>query len=60
MFSKNLILSFIGKVTTGAWSLELVIWNIVSVACVAALVWTGGLAFGLADTAVALDISDIT
>ena len=60
MFSKNLILSFIGKVTTGTLSLELVIWNIVSVVCVAALVWAGGLAFGLADTAVALDISDIT
>ena len=33
IFSKNLILSLIDKVTTGAWSLVLFIWNVAPVLC---------------------------
>ena len=55
-----MILSFIDKVTTGAWSIALFIWNIAEVICVSAAARTGGLALELAVTAGALDISDIT
>ena len=59
MFSMNLMLPFIDKVTTATYNLALVIWNVAPAASDAAAAWTGGLAFGSAATAAVLDIWDI-
>ena len=59
IFSKNLMLSFIDKVTTGTEGLALFVLNFVLFVFVASLAWTGGLAFGLEATAVVLYISDM-
>ena len=54
-----MILSLIDKVTTGTQLLELFIWNVFPVVCIAATFTTGGLASGLQDTAGVIDISEI-
>ena len=60
ILSKNLILSFIDKVTTGTKSLALFAWNVTSVVFIAANTGAGGLVLELQDTAGAIGISDFT
>ena len=59
MCFKNLMLSFINKVTTGTKSLALFIWNAAPNVDVVGSAGVGGAAGGLATTAAVLDISDI-
>ena len=58
MFFKNLVLLLLDKVTTGTWSLALLVWNVALVVCVATLNSSGS-AFGLTTLNV-LDISAVT
>ena len=59
MFSKNVKLSLIDKVTTGTSSLAQLIWDVGPVGCIADTSWTSGLASGLAGILGAFDISEI-
>ena len=59
MFSKNLILSFVDKVTIGIYNLALFISNVTSEVSVDGISEFDELAFGLAGTSRVLDISDI-
>ena len=59
MFSKNLMLSFIGKVTTGTKSLALFISNIVLVVDISRRGAVGRYAAGLAGMPSLFNISDI-
>ena len=59
IFSKNLILSLIDKVTTEMQSLELFIWNVAPVVCIAATSWTGEIASVFPGILGMIDISDI-
>ena len=59
MFSKNLILSYVDKVTIGIYNLALFISNVTSEVSVDGISEFRGLAFGLAGTSRVLDISDI-
>ena len=60
LFSKNLILSFIDKLTTGTYSSVLFIWNVATLNCVDGKRSVGGLAVELAGASGVLDISEMT
>ena len=60
LFSKNLILSFIDKLTTGTYSSVLFIWNVAPLNCVDGKRSVGGLAVELAGASGVLDISEMT
>ena len=55
MFSRNVILSFIDKVTTGTLSLALLISNVALFVSVASVAGKDGFEFGLVVTAAVLD-----
>ena len=59
MFSKNVKLSLIDKVTTGTSSLALLIWDVGPAGCIADTFWEDGLASGLAGILGVFDISEI-
>ena len=59
LFSKNLILSFIDKLTTGTYRSVLFIWNVAPLVCVDGKRSVGGLAVELAGASGVLDISEM-